>query len=225
MNEKQALFNKIDHSITFRNICDLFGLRQKKVLDIGCGHGHYLRHFGKGSVGVTTAQDEVDFGQANKLKIVFGNAEFLAETKFEENFEAFWANNLFEHLLSPHAFLMNLKKLASKDAVVILGVPVVPKIGSLMRLRSWRGPLASNHVNFFTYKTLELTAKYAGWEVLEVRPFIFKNKILDYIIRPIAPHMYIVAKNKPDFKYPPKKMHEWEGDEHYRDLLQITKQI
>jgi len=224
MNEKQALFKKIDHSTTFRNICDLFGLRSKKVLDIGCGHGHYLRHFGQGSVGVTTALDEVSFGEENNLNIVFGNAEYLFETDFHTTFEAFWANNLFEHLLSPHAFLMNLKKLSTSDALVILGVPVVPKAVSLLNLRWWRGPLASNHVNFFTHITLKLTAEYAGWEVLEARPFIFKNKFLDLLVRPLAPHMYVVARNKPGFKYPPKKIHEWVNDPHYQSLLAITHQ-
>jgi len=225
MHEKKELFSKIENSTTFRNICDLFELKKKTVLDIGCGYGHYLRHFGKGSVGVNHGEDEVVFGKNNGLNIVFGNAEFLAETNFGTSFQAFWANNLFEHLLSPHAFLMNLKKIASNDALVILGVPVVPKIVSLLNIRWWRGALASNHVNFFTYKTLELTAKYAGWEVLAVRPFIFENELVDSLIAPIAPHLYLVARNKPDFKYPPKKVYEWEGDKHYKDLLQITKQI
>jgi Cyclopropane fatty acid synthase and related methyltransferases len=225
MNEKEALFKKIDGSKTFRNICNTFGLRDKKVLDIGCGFGHYLRHFGRGSTGVTTSLLEVDFGKKNNLDIIFGNAEFLGETSLDTNFEAFWANNLFEHLLSPHAFLMNLKKISKDNAVVILGVPVVPLFPILLNLRWWRGPLASNHVNFFNSTTLRLTVEYAGWEVLEVRPFVFRNKFFDILIRPFAPHMYVVAKNKIDFKYPPKKIHEWESDKHYKDLLSITNQI
>lgn len=225
MNDKETLFDKIDHSITFRNICDSFDLRNKRVLDIGCGYGQYLKHFGNESIGVTTAQEEVQFGKDNNLNIVLGNAEYLGKTDFNTIFEAFWANNLFEHLLSPHAFLMNLKKIASEYALVILGVPVVPKINLLINFRWWRGPLASNHVNFFTHKTLELTAEYAGWEVLAVRPFMFKNKFVDYLIAPLAPHLYLVARNKPDFKYPPKKIHEWVGDRHYVDLLKITNQI
>ncbi len=225
MDEKEALFKKIDGSTTFRNICDTFGLREKKVLDIGSGFGHYLRHFGRGSIGVTTSLLEVDFGKKNNLDIVFGNAEFLEEKNFDATFDAFWANNLFEHLLSPHAFLMNLKKLAKDDAVVILGVPVVPIFPWLLNLKWWRGPLASNHVNFFNNTTLRLTTQYAGWDLLAVRPFIFKNKFLDILIRPFAPHIYVVAKNKVDFKYPLKKIHEWESDKHYKDLLSITKQI
>lgn len=224
MNNKYALFERIDRSRTFKNILDIHKLREKLVLDIGSGYGQYLKHFGVGSIGVTTAEDEVTFGKENNLNIILGNAEHLNEVDFNTQFEGFWANNLFEHLLSPHAFLMNLKKIASSNARVILGVPVVPKIVSLMRLKWWRGPYASNHVNFFTHKTLGLTVQYAGWEVIQVRPFIFKNKFLDFLARPFAPHMYVVAKNDSNFKYPPKKIHEWIGDEHYKEMLTITGQ-
>jgi SAM-dependent methyltransferase len=87
----------------------------------------------KGSVGITTAEEEVAFGKENNLNIKIGNAERLDPSV--GHFEAFWANNLYEHLLSPHAFLMNLKRLSKHDTLLILGVPVVPKIVALMNLR------------------------------------------------------------------------------------------
>lgn len=215
-------FGAVEQSRTFRNISDLFGLSKKVVLDIGCGYGQYLRNFGVGSIGITTTEEEVTFGKVHGLNIVSGNAEDLSN--LNQKFEIIWANNLFEHLRSTHAFLMKLKNISQESTIIILGVPVVPKVVSLLKLRWWRGPLASNHINFFTHTTLRLTAEYAGWKVLTVRPFIFKFRWLDLLVRPLAPHMYVVAKNKPNFKYPSKKIHEWEGDEHYRDLLKITNQ-
>ena len=224
MNDKKDLFHTIEKSRTFRNLCELFGLTSKKVLDIGCGHGHYLIHFGPGSIGITTAQEEVDFGEANSLSIQFGNAEDVTETLGNQTFEVFWANNLFEHLVSPHIFLMKLKKIANKDSLIILGVPVIPKIVSLVHLRWWRGMLASNHIIFFTEDTLGLTVERAGWSVESIRPFIFQNRILDAIVKPIAPHLYVIARNKADFKYPPKKVGEWKDDPKYDELLSITHQ-
>jgi SAM-dependent methyltransferase len=224
MHEKQELFSKIDNSTTFRNICDLFSLRKKAVLDIGCGHGHYLRHFGEGSFGVTTAQEEVEFGKKNSLNIVFGNAEYLEDSVSGKQFDAFWANNLFEHLLSPHAFLMKLKRIAHKDSVLVLGVPVVPKIVWFIQLRWFRGVLASNHINFFTGDTLKLTVERAGFKVLFVRPFLFKNAFFDNLAKPFAPHLYVVAQNDTHFVYPPKKVGEWKDDVRYKELLSITGQ-
>lgn len=212
-------------SRTFKNIRSLYSLQDKAVCDIGCGFGEYLRLFGKGSIGITTTQNEIDYGKENNLPIVFGNAEKIDQTFFDgKRFEAIWANNLFEHLLSPHAFLIKLKKVSNNNTQVILGVPVIPKVVSLISLRWWRGTLASNHVSFFTHKTLGLTVERAGWNVRAVRPFFFKNKFLDVLCRPFAPHMYVVAENNPDFKYPPKKLKEWINDVHYAELLDITGQ-
>lgn len=216
---------KVKLSRTFRNILDLYNLSNKPVCDIGCGFGEYLRFFGKGSVGVTTTLEEMEYGKNNNLKIIFGNAETIEKVFSQgEKFQAIWANNLFEHLLSPHAFLMNLKKLSDDEAVVILGVPVIPKIESLIRLSWFRGALATNHISFFTAKTLVLTVMKSGWNVETVRPFIFKNKFIDLLVRPFAPHLYVVAKNNPDFVYPIKKLKEWIADEHYETLLKITNQ-
>ena len=221
MKDETERFKQVEASRTFRNICTIFGLYEKSVLDIGCGYGQYLRRFGKGSAGITTAPIEVEFGKTHGLNILLGNAERL---EVSQHFDAFWANNLFEHLLSPHAFLMNLKKFSKPDSLCIIGVPVVPKFAWLRHIKQWRGTLASNHVNFFTDTTLGLTVERAGWVVVEVRPFIFQSKILDMIIRPFAPHMYAVAKNNEHFKYPPKKVHEWIDDPYYKDLLTITSQ-
>ncbi|MDB5194404.1 MAG: methyltransferase domain protein [Parcubacteria group bacterium] len=216
-------FEGVNLSRTFKNICDRFGLGSKAVLDIGCGYGQYLTHFGKGSVGITTAEEEVEFGKSRGLRIVLGNAERL-DPNLGAHFEAFWANNIFEHLLSPHAFLMKLKLLAHDDALIIIGVPVVTSLPFLMRVTAWRGPLASNHVNFFTARTVGLTVGFAGWKPIEVRPFIFKSRLLDALVRPFAPHMYVIARNIPNFTYPPKKVGEWIGDIHYHEMLNITHQ-
>lgn len=212
-------------SRTFKNIRSIYRLQDKVVLDIGCGFGEYLRLFGKGSIGITTTQEEIDYGNNNNLPIVFGNAEQIERVSLDgKNFEIIWANNLFEHLLSPHAFLVKLKKVSNNNTQIILGVPVIPKIVSMISLRWWRGTLASNHVSFFTNTTLGLTVERAGWNVRAVRPFFSKNKLLDILCGPFAPHMYVVAENNPDFKYPPKKLKEWVNDAHYAELLKITNQ-
>jgi SAM-dependent methyltransferase len=211
-------------SRTFKNIRDLYSLSNKSVLDIGCGFGEYLRLFGKGSVGITTTQDEIEYGKKNNLNIRFGNAEKIETIDLNnKKFDAIWANNLFEHLLSPHAFIIKLKKISNNNAVAVIGVPVIPKIVSLINLSWFRGTLASNHINFFTRNTLQLTVERAGWNVSTVRPFIFKNRILDLIVRPFAPHLYVIAKNNPNFEYPPKKIKEWISDEYYSELLSLGK--
>ena len=122
------------------------------------------------------------------------------------------------------AFLMKIKSISHTKTVLILGVPVIPKIVMLTSLNKFRGSLASNHINFFTHTTLRLTAERAGWKVFTVRPFIFKNTLLDMLVRPFAPHLYLVAGNIENFTYPIKKINEWTADKHYSEMLSLAKQ-
>ncbi len=215
-------FEPVRNSTTFNRILDTLELRTKKVLDMGCGYGEYLIHFGQGSVGVTTTSAEVEYGKQRNIKIIQGNVELIDEINIGGDFEGIWANNLFEHLLSPHAFLIKLKPIALNNALLVLGVPVVPRIIMLMKINKFRGALAVAHINFFTRETLKLTVERAGWKVQEVRPFVFSNRILDRAFSFFAPHVYVVARNDTQFRYQEKKLKEWQDDSHYKKLLDIV---
>ena len=60
--EVEKRFKNTAQSKTFRNIVGAFGLDKKTVLDIGCSFGEFLINFGKDSVGITIAEDEVEYG-------------------------------------------------------------------------------------------------------------------------------------------------------------------
>lgn len=219
MTKKEV--SQFKKSKTFNRILNYFDLGNKKVLDVGCGNGDFLTYFGQGSLGVTTTQEEVDFGKENDLNIIFGNAELIDQLKINKDFEIIWANNLFEHILSPHSFLVKLKKISKDSTVLVLGVPVIPKVNFLLNINKFRGSLASNHINFFTKKSLELTVERSGWEIKEVKSFVFGLRFLDKIFTLFfSPHIYVIAKNISDFKYPKKKLKEWEGDTYYKDLIE-----
>ncbi len=209
-------------SDTFRCIAEKFDLPNKRVLDIGCGYGEYMQRFGPASVGITTRATEVEYGKITGRDIRIGNAETLRESlEVTEQFDVFWCNNILEHLLSPHAFLVHLKEFAKKDSLLILGTPMVPSLPILTKLQKFRGALAVEHINFFNYTTYALTARYAGWDVSALRSFFFKNRVLDYLTHPIAPHLYLIAKNNPDYHYDDRKKSEWKEDPYYADLLRI----
>jgi len=211
----------VGRSVTFTNLRATYDLESKRILDIGCGFGEYLKHFGRGSVGITTTAGEVDYGYRAGMDIRMGNAEALDELGITVNFDAMWANNLFEHLLAPHSFLMFLRPHISSDGILILGVPMVPRIVSLLRLRWFRGALATNHINFFTKETFRLTVERAGWDIVDLRPFIFKWSILDRALSGFSPHLYLIAKPNRNFRYPEKKLKEWIDDPRYKRLLAL----
>lgn len=203
-------FENVSKSKTFCHIRDLFDLKNKTVLDLGCSYGEFLTHFGPDSVGVTITKEEAEYGNGRRLDVRYGNIE-SDSIILEGIFDVIFANNIFEHLFSPHKFLCKIKKYLKKDGVLILGVPCVPKILSFLRINKFRGSLASAHINFFTKETLVLTVEKAGWNVKLIRGFHFSNEFIDSLFNPIYPHFYIVASNNPSFDYSKKRMKELVG--------------
>jgi SAM-dependent methyltransferase len=148
-------FEAVSASGTFKRLLASTGLSTKKVLDIGCCNGEHLAHFGTSSVGITINAEEVAAGASRGLDIRLGNAE--EELPVTETFDAVYANNLFDHLYSPHQFLHTTRNLLTPDGILVLGVPVFPFPHILMQHRKFRGALADAHINFFTRKTLAAT--------------------------------------------------------------------
>lgn len=216
MDEKiEKRFVNVSASKTFGNIVVHFGLKEKKVLDIGCSYGEFLAHFGPGSVGVSIEKEEVAYGAKRGLDIHYGNIE-SDEFVLEEKFDVIFANNIFEHLYSPHHFLITIKKYLKPDGVLILGVPCVPKIVSLLRINKFHGALATGHINFFTKTTLRFSVLRAGWNVHSLRGFRFRHAFIDHLLDIIYPHFYVTATNDPDFEYPEKRLRELVGYTSYR---------
>ena len=209
----ETRFKNIDASKTFKNIVMQLALNKRAVLDIGCSYGEFLIHFGTGSTGVTIAKEEVAYGKEKGLDIRYGNIEdgdFLVKEKYD----AVFANNLFEHLYSPHGFLYKVRDYLKPQGILILGVPCIPKIVSLLKIRKFRGSLAVAHINFFTRDTLIKTVERAGYRVQTARGFRFRNKILDHLLDPIYPHFYVVAQLDTSFGYSEKRMKELAGYTH-----------
>jgi len=208
--EKQDLFEQVKQSRIFCNLVRRFKLDKKVVLDVGCSEGHHLQCFGEGSVGVTIIKEHVQEAKEKGLKVVLKNAEDPSFS-MDKKFDVVWANNLFEHLNTPHLFLRKMSEQVQQDGILILGVPVIPYFSWLTHLKKFRGAYAVSHVNFFTRKTLMKTVKASGWTIREARLFYIANPILDNFFNLIAPHIYIIATPKHDFKYHQKRLRSLQG--------------
>lgn len=209
-------------SKTFKRIAETYSLSEKRVLDVGCGVGSHMQRFGTSSVGLTTNPKEVALGKIINRDIRLGNVERINEIFDEtEKFDVIWCNNIFEHLLSPHAFLVNLKKFSHDDTLIILGTPMIPWPPFLMRIKKFRGALATPHINFFTYDSYRYTVLFAGWQIETLSSFIFGSKLLNTLTARFVPHLYMVAKNNTTYRYHQKKLKEWEDDSLYQPLIEI----
>ncbi len=184
---------------------------QKRVLDIGCSYGEFLIYAKKGSLGITTLQNEADTAASIGLDVMVGNVNDRStfdELKKHGSFDTLYTVNIFEHVDSPHIFLRELYALADDHTKLVLGVPVFPWPNALMNIKKFSGSLAHEHINFFTKNTLLETIKRSGWIIEVQRPFIFQTPWLDRLVSFLSPQQYIFAKKNPTFQYPARKLNE-----------------
>jgi SAM-dependent methyltransferase len=135
-----------------------FALADKAVLDVGCGPGAYLARLGPRAVGLDIDPSKA---RAKGLEAVAWNFVERLPVDVRGRFEVVWCSNVFEHVLSPHEFLIRLREALVPDGLLLIAVPRT----SWYRGRGWRGYLAADHVNFFTARTLRLTIERAGYDV------------------------------------------------------------
>lgn len=185
-----------------------YQLHRKRVLDIGSGYGNTLQFWGPKSAGVEIQPELVEWLKFCGLKTYQVNVDDnLAE--IGKRYQAVFTDNLIEHLLSPHYYLMQIHHLLQPGGLLVIGHPIVPS--SLVEWL-WRkylghcGYEAVEHINFFTPETIKLTLERSGFEVVEQLVPGFK-KLPNWLKLPpsLGPHLVSVARRRDDFTYPQKR--------------------
>ncbi len=175
------------------------GISKGIWVDIGAGGGLYLSFMPPGSFGL-------DLHENPAKNIHYWN--FLED--FPEKSigvaDVIWCSNLIEHVLDPHRFLINLKKVLkpTEESRLLIACPNTV----LYKRGPWSGTLAADHVNFFNLTTLKLTLEFAGYNILFAGcPSIPWMPIwLSKILGPLGPTLLVVAQAVPNFQYGPKSL-------------------
>jgi SAM-dependent methyltransferase len=185
-------------------------VQHEPVLDVGCADGTHLYNFGHGSIGL----DGRDFVAREGYHIIRWNfesdiRETLEARGLSNQFNHVWCSDVFEHVLSPHQFLLNLRRVLTDDGLLFLGVPLTNPLG-LQALATRRnfinffcGFLSQDHVNFFTFQTLRYTVAFAGFELVA-----WYSPFLPMMRRPpwsgLEPVTVMALRKVRDFQYGPK---------------------
>lgn len=184
------------------------------VLDVGCGvKTPHLRYFAQGSVGI----DGADVQPPEGREFLRWNFSDDISTRLEENglqahFKFVWCQDVFEHVLNPHEFLLNLRRALRQDGYLLLGVPLINGLGRYAGSRNdplnyFRGFLSQDHINFFTFRTLRYTVEYAGFELVDWYSPFFKGYKRPLLVG-IEPVVGMVLRPIKNFNYGPKAVKE-----------------
>lgn len=155
---------------------------QGRLLEIGCGHGHYLaemRNLGWDVYGCDISQDKVD-----KLIPKFGPDHVLCCSM--ENlppdlglFDIVGLWHVIEHLHEPRKALEQIHKLLKPGGRVIIGTPNVDSWEARLFGRWWIGFEVPRHLVVFSRHGLERLLIDTGFKLSRVRPSLWAASVPD----------------------------------------------
>ena len=192
----------------FQAVNRKYQLTDKVVCDIGCSYGATLLFSKSGSYGIEIETYQSQFARSIGLDIY--QRDFLHDAIDDlPKVEAVWCSAVLEHVESVHIFLRRMALLLQPKGLVAIYVPTIPIAPALRLLPGLRkyttGYLYSDHINAFTPSTLRFFCERAGFETLEVSPFLpgiaaianhvpLMNRLVDGCV--------YVGRKIPDWNYP-----------------------
>jgi SAM-dependent methyltransferase len=149
-----------------RDFVNRFGLSGRRVLEVGCGDGYFLRAMhdaGAECFGIEPSRTQGQFASQRGIRIEFGTLSgrrILGEAPFD----AFATRQVLEHVEDMRDFLLTIRDNLRAGAVGLVEVPNLHKLIEEARFFDF----IPEHVNYFTPRSLGLALQLSGFEVLEV---------------------------------------------------------
>lgn len=148
-----------------RDLVERFGLRDKRVIEAGCGDGSFSSHLRDAGAQVFGIEPSQRFRELALTKGHEVEAGYLTATRKLNHgpFDAFVTRQVLEHVPDIHDFLTGIRRNLALGAVGLVEVPSLEK--ALQDRRYY--DFFSDHVNYFSLKTLALALELNGFEVVE----------------------------------------------------------
>jgi 2-polyprenyl-3-methyl-5-hydroxy-6-metoxy-1,4-benzoquinol methylase len=208
MNKK---FNELRYSQEFiptlsdktrvSTVINLIG-QNKKVLDLGCMHGHIgnlIKLKNNVVYGVETSRFAAKNAKSKLNRVYNFSLENNWSRKISERFDIVFAGEIIEHIFDTDNFLKNIHNLLKKNGCLILTTPNVASLGRRLLLLLGLSPnleitsrkYDSGHIRYFTLATLTMLLEQNGFNVLiktsNVIQFTNDGKISSRVLARLLP--------------------------------------
>lgn len=145
--------------------------RGGRLLDVGCGSGHFLatarKILGADVYGVEPYSYDATFAERNKLSIFNGTVE---QAEFPDAFfDVITMNHVFEHLRCPRSTLRELRRIIKPGGEVIIGVPQSRSLLYWIFGSRWWQLDVPRHLFVPCARNLKTLAEGSGFTVRRVR--------------------------------------------------------
>lgn len=187
-DENDAEVVKSAHtSGTFRHLPIPTG---KRVLDVGCGAGWFLRickQLGAETFGIEPSEFGAKRSRADGLDVFHGMVEdYIQHHGIERKFDVITANHVIEHAPDPIQTLQGLKSLLAPGGMLWMSVPNAACYFSRSLGGQWHSTDLPYHLQQFSPQSLEIAGTQVGLKVNRVYTYSLPSATaasLRYLLR------------------------------------------
>jgi SAM-dependent methyltransferase len=142
-----------------------FGLRGRRIVEIGCGDGNYLEELRAAGGVATGSEPSVRFRALAESRGFRVHAGYVRRTAPVPGgpYDAFVTRQVLEHVPDPRDFLLGVRASVGRHGLGLVEVPSLEKALAGYRFYDF----FADHVNYFSTSTLRLALELAGFDVVE----------------------------------------------------------
>lgn len=164
----------------FQDFVKKYRLKNRKIIEIGCGRGEYLSLMAQCCVkvsGIEYGAESVKYCRSEQLDV--SKQYIQSRTKLKNApFDAFFILNFLEHMPNPNSALRGICANLTTDGV---GIVEVPNFDMIIRNKLF-SEFISDHLLYFTGETLKTTLNNNGFEVVEQNN-VWHEYIISAVVR------------------------------------------
>lgn len=150
----------------YKSFYEEFGLRGKKIIEVGCGKGEFLKlwkDFDVRVIGIENGTNLVEQARRDGLEVYKAFAEDGNTELPEAPFDAFVQFNYLEHQPHPNEMLQCIYNNTTENAV---GMVTVPSLEYILKYCGYY-ELIRDHIAYYSEDTLKFLFEKNGFEVLK----------------------------------------------------------
>lgn len=138
-------------------------VKNKKVLELGCGTGEYLQFFGSHSLGLDISHSNLKEASEKGLRVK--RFDLNKPGKLAEKYELVFASHILEHVECPICLLRFAHQCLLKEGRIIISVP---NENSFIHLKYPYYTQDGNHLYGFTVSNMIEILGYSGFKIKEI---------------------------------------------------------